>query len=173
MMTRRLSLRSLTLDDAGRIASIAGDWDVVRMTARMPFPYCQADAESWIGGLGADEVVRGLEHEGQIIGACGYTDNGDASAELGYWIGRAYWGHGFATEAARAMANHAFTKGGYRRLTCCHFADNPASARVIGKLGFRLVGACSGWSEARRADAPTLRYAMDRPWSAFIARIAA
>jgi RimJ/RimL family protein N-acetyltransferase len=97
----------------------------------------------------------------------------DGSAEIGYWIGKPWWGRGFATEAAQALVRHCFATVGIERLTCCHFVDNPASARVIRKLGFRLVGPCTAWCEARGADVETLLYERRRPMIARFWRKAA
>lgn len=162
--TERLVLRPVALADSRRVAMLAGDWSIASMTARIPFPYTERDATEWIGGLGADETVAAIELGGDLIGLAGYVPAADhRSAELGYWIGRPYWGHGYMTEAAGAIVEHCFASERFERLTCCHFADNPASQRVIEKLGFRPVGACSAWCEARRREAPTVRYELLAP----------
>ncbi len=162
--TERLSLRPLSMADVRRVAILASDWGIASMTARIPFPYTERDAAEWIGGLDASEAVAAIERAGVLIGLVGYSPAADGrSAEIGYWIGRPYWGQGFATEAASAMLSHCFAKERFERLTCCHFLDNPASRRVIEKLGFRALGQCSAWSEARRCHAPTQRYELRAP----------
>ena len=163
MRSQRLSYRPLQGADAGRIAALAGEWDIARMTSRIPHPYTLIDADLWIASIGNDEFVRGLEHEGRLIGAVGYIEGEDGHAEIGYWIGKPWWGHGFATEAAQAMVQHCFGRAGFRRLTCGHFIDNPASARVIAKLGFHHVGDGSQWCEARKSEVGTVRYIRRRP----------
>jgi [ribosomal protein S5]-alanine N-acetyltransferase len=165
MKTERLNLRPISPGDADRIALLGGDWDVARMTGRIPYPYSQDAALHWVSGLAEGEVVFGIEHQGELIGICGFSPKGDGSAELGYWIGKDYWGQGFATEAADALMSYGFTKSGVKRFTCSHFTDNAGSARVVTKLGFRSVGPCTGWSEARQQDLPTLRYERRRPWT--------
>ncbi len=172
MKTQRLTLRSLDARDAARIAALGGDWDVAHMTGRIPFPYSEDAASHWLTGLANGEVVYGIEHGGDLIGLCGFTREPDGTADMGYWIGRPYWGRGYATEAARALMTHGFTKAGVKRFTCCHFADNPQSQRVIAKLGFRQLGACTGWCEARQAELPTLRYERRRPWTTAIRALA-
>jgi ribosomal-protein-alanine N-acetyltransferase len=162
LRTERLRLRPLTAADTVRIASLAGDWEVARMTARIPYPYSVQLAEQWIAGLAEGEVVRGIERRGKLIGVCGYMPHERGSAELGYWIGKRWWGQGFATEAARAVVDHCFASAGFERVTCGHFIDNPASGRVIAKLGFRFVGADRLWCEARQAEVETLRYELRR-----------
>jgi RimJ/RimL family protein N-acetyltransferase len=173
MRTKRLRLRELSAGDAPRIAELAGEWDVARMTARIPFPYSVPLAHQWMRGLEPGEFVRAVEFEGEMIGAVGYLPADDGSAEIGYWIGKPWWGRGFATEAAEMLVRHCFTTARIGRLTCCHFADNPASARVIAKLGFRLVGPCTAWCEARGQDAATLCYERRRPVTALFWRRAA
>lgn len=161
--TARLSLRPLVDADAGRIAQLAGDWDIACMTARIPYPYSVELAHQWINDLAQGEVVRGIVHKGELIGVTGYLPDEDGSAELGYWIGKPWWGQGFATEAAEAMIKYCFSAGKVARVTCSHFVDNPASQRVIGKLGFQLVGPARAYCDARRRDVATLRYERLRP----------
>jgi len=163
MRSQRLSYRPLQATDAGRIATLAGEWDIARMTSRIPHPYSLVDADLWIASIGNDEFVRGVEHEGNLIGAVGYIEGEGGQAEIGYWIGKPWWGRGFATEATRALIAHCFGVCGFRHLTCGHFVDNPASERVIAKLGFRRIGKSSQWCEARKSDVNTIRYALRRP----------
>jgi RimJ/RimL family protein N-acetyltransferase len=162
MRSLRLSYRPLEAADASRIAALAGEWDIARMTSRIPHPYSLVDADLWIASIDGEEFVRGVELDGNLIGAVGYIE-GEGHAEIGYWIGKPWWGNGFATEAARALMEHCFRVIGYRRLTCGHFIDNPASARVIAKLGFRRIGEGSLWCEARQSEVETVRYARRRP----------
>jgi RimJ/RimL family protein N-acetyltransferase len=163
MRSQRLSYRPLDARDAGRIAILAGDWDVARMTSRIPHPYTLVDADLWIASIGDDEFVRCVEREGVLIGAVGYISGEPQQAEIGYWIGKPWWGHGYATEAAGTLMEHCFGEGGFLRLTCGHFIDNPASARVIAKLGFHRIGTGAQWCEARKSNVATVRYARRRP----------
>lgn len=166
MQTRRLQLRALVPGDAARIAELAGTWEVASMTGRIPYPYSAEQAQHWLTDLAEGEVVFGITLNGELIGLCGYTaDDGD-TAEIGYWIGKPYWGQGYATEAARHVMEHGFTKGGIRRFVCCHFTENAGSQRVIAKLGFRLLGHSSGWCAARGMEMPALKYERRRPLTA-------
>lgn len=165
MQTARLHLRPLLDGDAARIALLAGDWDVASMTGRIPFPYSTEAARQWMIGLAPGELVFGIELAGQLIGICGYTRALNGSAEVGYWIGKDYWGQGFATEAASRLLDHGFRQGGVKRFVCSHFAENAASKRVIAKLGFAPRGTSQGWCEARHCEMPTLRYERRRPWT--------
>jgi [ribosomal protein S5]-alanine N-acetyltransferase len=158
MRTKRLTLRPLASSDTARIALLAGDWDVARMTARIPYPYSAELADQWIDGLAEGEVARAIELDGAVIGVCGYMPHDSGSAEIGYWVGKPWWGQGFATEAARAVVDYCFASAGFERVTCGHFIDNPASAKVIGKLGFQFVGVDRLWCEARQTEVETLKY---------------
>lgn len=162
--TRRLTLRLLAQSDAADMARLAGDWDVARMTARIPYPYSEALAVEWMRTLEPGEHVRAVIQKGELIGAVGYMPQPDGSAEIGYWIGKPWWGQGYATEAARALVRYCFSAAGYTRLTCAHFADNTASERVIRKLGFTPCdGVSPVWCDARQAEVATRWYELDRP----------
>ena len=163
MKSRRLTFRELRESDAERIAYLAGDWDIARMTARIPYPYSEPQAHEWLRGIEPGEFVRAIELKGELIGAVGYMPASDGSAEIGYWIGRPWWGKGYATEAAQALIRYCFGPAGFSRLTCCHSIDNPASARVIAKLGFRRLGPAKAWCEARGAEIDTVLYERRRP----------
>lgn len=172
MQTARLRLRALVDSDAARIADLAGDWDIASMTGRIPYPYSEAAAHHWISGVEEGERVFGIERDAELIGICGFTMDSNCDAELGYWIGKPYWGHGYATEAASAVMAYGFTKAGVRRFVCRHLAGNPGSARVIQKLGFKYVGDSTGWCEARQCELPALSYELRRPWTMAIRALA-
>ena len=172
MKTARLNLRTLVHGDARRIAELAGDWDVASMTGRIPFPYSEEAANYWVDGLAENEEVFGIDLHGELIGICGFTLEEDGDAELGYWIGKPYWGQGYATEAARVVMSYGFGKMGVRRFVCKHLDGNEASARVIRKLGFRHTGTATGWCEARQCELPAQTYERRRPWSVAIRALA-
>jgi RimJ/RimL family protein N-acetyltransferase len=172
MKTARLNLRTVVHADAARIAALAGDWDVASMTGRIPFPYSEEAAHHWVDGLAEREEVFGIELNGELIGICGFTLDTDGDAELGYWIGKPYWGQGYATEAARAVMAHGFAKSGVRRFICKHLTGNDASEHVIRKLGFRSTGSSTGWCEARQCELPAMTYERRRPWALAIRALA-
>ncbi len=161
--SRRLTLRPLRPADAGRVAELAGDWEVASMTARIPYPYTEGMARQWIETIEPDEFVCAIEHDGEFIGLCGYLPDNDGSAELGYWLGKPYWGKGFATEAAQALIRYCFRVAKIRRLTSGHFVENPASQRVIAKLGFHEIESSPCWCEARKVMVDARRYEMYKP----------
>jgi RimJ/RimL family protein N-acetyltransferase len=153
--TRRLALRALDAADADRITLLAGDFDVARMTTSMPHPFHRRHADAFLSRAQALDPAREavfaieLEDEG-LVGVVGFhpTDVLGAKAggsrhvgsEIGYWLGRPYWGRGLATEAAAGALAWARTAWRRRVVVSGHFADNPASGRVLEKAGFLYTG---------------------------------
>ena len=141
----RLSLRALRATDAAKIADLANDLDIVRMTGSMPFPFSLADAEALIvRGHGMDlarERLFAIETgEDGLVGTLGFYDTGSFGPELGYWLGRPYWGRGYATEAAASASQWAHDEWEKAVVVAGHFADNPASGVVLCKAGFLYTG---------------------------------
>lgn len=157
--TERLLLRPMVGADAPRIARFTSDIDVARMVSMIPAPNPIVAAEGWIlimrarRPLGRDHVFA-VELEGEgLVGIVGAHERPKGEIEIGYWMGRPYWGRGYATEAARAVAEHARDLG---RVTAGHFIDNPASGRVLEKAGFAYTGAVEPrFSLARKAKVDT------------------
>lgn len=167
---KRLQLRALVKGDAPQIALLAGEWDVASMTDRIPYPYLEQDALEWIDDLPPGEEVFAIDLDGTLIGLCGVMERSSGEAEIGYWIGKPWWGAGYATEATTSLLNHCFKVRKFARITCCHYIDNPASARVIAKLGFEKTGERSAWCQARRKDVRAVTYELKRPRLAFLWR---
>lgn len=169
--TDRLLLRPLWPEDAPAVADGVGDRAVAWMLARVPHPYTPRDAEVFIGGLqGAPAPVFAvLTHDlpdVPLVGVIGLHRNDDGH-ELGYWLARAAWGRGYATEAGRAVLDLAFEGLRLPRVTASHFHDNPASGRVLAKLGFRPVGMAPRYSLARGDHVDSRTVALTRPqWHA-------
>ena len=159
--TRRLTLRAPSPADAGRIAALANDIDIARMTKRMPHPFRMKDAEDFVLQVAAQDPRRVntfvIEHEDQgPVGVIGVYEGDDHVPETGYWIGREFWGRGFATEALEGALVWAGKRWKRRALVAGHFSDNPASGRVLEKAGFLYTGETRrAWSRARRAEADT------------------
>lgn len=96
-----------------------------------------------------------------LIGSIGLArDGGDV--ELGYWIGRAFWGQGFASEAAAAVLNNAWMLG-HPRIIARHFTENEATAHVLTNAGFRSTGEIgTRYSEMRGGEAEVMTYVAER-----------
>ena len=157
-------LRALLLSDAARVSLLAGDFDVASMTGTIPHPYSEEMAVDWIESLqeGEEGVALAVDLGGDLIGCVGYRATEKDHAEMGYWIGKPYWGRGYATEAAWALILYAFEKEVFDYLTVGHFKENPASARVIAKLGFEPSGEMLRDCAARNNKARCLTYRLTR-----------
>jgi RimJ/RimL family protein N-acetyltransferase len=160
--TRRLVLRALDAQDAPRLAELAGDWDIVRMTGRMPHPYTLEDAEKFVAIVAAQDPRRDatfvLEHDGDgPIGVMGFFHDSEPYPEIGYWVGKPFWGQGFATEALEAALDWARLGWNKRAVAAGHFADNPASGRVLTKAGFLYTGEVKSKPSLARGEPATTR----------------
>lgn len=145
LKTERLVLRGLTQADAPAIAGLAADVGVAGQTANVPHPYTLADAERFVARAEAcDPRVQpgfAVEHRDfGVIGTLGFNPRKDGKTEVGYWLGRPFWGRGYATEALNAALVWAKDGWGKAALWAGHFADNPASGEVLIKAGFLYTG---------------------------------
>ncbi len=117
----------------------------INLRDRFPHPYTLADARAWIAltrHLPADTQFA-IEVDGEAAGGIGLDLGQDVhrrSAEIGYWLGEAFWGRGLATEALCALTEFGFVRFDLCRIFACVFEWNPASARVLEKAGYRLEG---------------------------------
>lgn len=148
LQTERLILRPFNLDDATAVQRLAGDRAIASTTTAIPHPYEDGVAERWIlthqqrfdSGESALFAIT-LRQDGALIGAIGLEINVESlRAEVGYWIGKPYWNQGYCTEAARAVIGYRFSKLDLNKIHAIHFARNPASGRVMQKIGMRREG---------------------------------
>jgi [ribosomal protein S5]-alanine N-acetyltransferase len=165
--TTRLTLRPFRETDARRIAYLAGDYDVAKMCGRVPHPYPVAAAHGWLETLdrardsGAEFPFAIEARIDGLVGSCGVSrvgDPEDATWEIGYWLGIPYWGLGYAYEAARALMGWARDTLGAQVFVAGHFIDNPASGRILRKLGFSHAGSTELFGLARQQTSPAERY---------------
>ncbi len=148
LVTDRLLLRPFTLADAPEVQRLAGNREVASTTLRIPHPYKDGMAEEWIATHAAKfarsegiSLAITLRATGMLVGAIGLEIFQEHSkAELGYWIGRDFWGQGLATEAARVLVNYGFQVVGLNRIQAQHLTRNPASGKVMAKVGMRHEG---------------------------------
>lgn len=156
--TERLLLRPSWPEDAAELHRAIADEGIVRNLARAPWPYTADDAARF-AALEHDPLFPNfllmLRTDGapRLVGSCGLGER-NGETELGYWIARPYWGLGFATEAGRAVLGVAKAIG-HGRLVAGHFTDNPASGRVLRKLGFRNTGRHEQRQSKGRGEAMT------------------
>jgi RimJ/RimL family protein N-acetyltransferase len=167
--TARLVLRPPHADDARTLAVLANDIRIAQNTTRIPHPYVLADAHAWlraVNGKDGEATYLVTLADGTVIGACGVEPRQGKSPELGYWLGTQYWGQGYATEAARAVIDHAFAALGCEELQSGARISNPASRRVLEKCGFQWCGVGLYRIRAIASSAPIDRFRLDRGiWS--------
>ncbi|HEX8568327.1 MAG TPA: GNAT family N-acetyltransferase [Caulobacteraceae bacterium] len=164
LTTARLRLRPLVPEDAPRIADLAADYEIARMTLRMPHPYAPEDAEAFVRRCADEdprrEITLLIEEPGEgAVGVLGFFEDDEQDpklgTELGYWIGRPFWGRGYASEAVAEALRWSDQSWRRRLVVAGHFADNPTSARVLVKTGFLYTGVtASRFSRARGEAAP-------------------
>lgn len=143
-VTERLLLRPYWPEDADALFGGIADEGVVRNLARAPWPYLPKHAREFV--MRAQDprypvflITLPSADGSEVVGCIGIDRSETADAEIGYWIARPHWGRGFASEAARGVLEVARLLG-HNRIEAGHFTDNPASGRVLRKIGFAPTG---------------------------------
>lgn len=143
LFTNRLHLRRPVETDAAAVVAIVGDWEVARRLGRVPHPYHRSDFDEFLQHVVPNEPTWAivLRHTNELIGMTGLLPHAEGlSAELGYYLGRPYWSCGFATEAGQSVVRFGLDRMRCAKLTSRYHADNPASGKVLAKLGFKAIG---------------------------------
>ena len=175
--TERLLLRPLCAADAEAVCAGIADWEVMRWLSQPPWSYTLQDAIEFIQSCSEGEPSNtnlALALDGGAIGVIGLRVNAAGRAQrgpgpnLGYWLGRSYWGRGYMTEAAHTFLARAFAAGVGDTIYSGAFADNTASLRVQAKLGFVRDGETMVHAKPRGADFPHIDTRLTR--SAFEAQ---
>ena len=143
-----LRLRPFNLKDSRRVQLLAGDEAIASGAINMPHPYTNEVAESWISSH-EEEYQKGnslilaitLKETELLIGSIGlYINKKHQHAELGYWIGKEYWGKGYCTEAVAGVINYSFPKLNLHKIFAYYLCRNYASGKVLKKNGFKSEG---------------------------------
>ena len=167
--TQRLILRAPMLSDTQDVVRILNDFDVAKNLAVVLFPFtedhfraalAETEQKRRAGDSRMFAVTRAMD--GAFIGMCASDRVADDVWEFGYWYGRAYWRQGYATEAATAVMRHTFDDMGAQALTAGWFVDNPASGRVLQKLGFVPTGTIQRQCVSRGAKITSNRMLLTR-----------
>lgn len=143
--TERLVLRPLARSDAARIHALISDWNVLRTLAAPPYPYRLEDAHAFLASViprhrEGSATALGITLERTLIGMIGIDPDRRSDPSLGYWLGHAYWGRGYMSEAASALVTRYFESSDAEKLASGYFAGNGASWRIQDKLGFQMAG---------------------------------
>lgn len=164
-VTPRLLLRPGWPEDTGSLFAAINDEAVVRNLANAPWPYRREDAAQFLTSarpaIHPNFLIFSRNgSEPVLLGCIGFGDRGEGRLDLGYWIARDHWGRGYATEAGRAVLDIARSLG-HREMSAAHFTDNPASGKVLRKLGFRPTG-CSAplYSKGRGRKADAIHFTL-------------
>ncbi|MDR6952359.1 RimJ/RimL family protein N-acetyltransferase [Ancylobacter sp. 3268] len=171
--TGRLFLRAPRIEDMAWIAELADNRRIAEMTSNIPHPYGMADAAAFIANLpvGPDCATfavfmknDGFSPLGPAIpvGMCGFAPRDEVAPEIGYWLGEPYWGFGYATEAVRALIDHAFEDRNLPALNAAARVVNPSSRRVLEKCGFQWTGVGLTRVRAIGASVPVDRFRLEK-----------
>ncbi len=142
---KRVKLRKLQMKDAVDIFEYAKDYAVSRYTQNMPYPYERKDAVWWVNDSAKNlknkkRYTYGIEYGRKIIGSITLTPKPGDIAEMGYSIGKSYWGKGITTEAANLVLREGFKTLKINKIYATHHPKNPASGRVMQKIGMKYEG---------------------------------
>lgn len=169
--TERLVLRPYTLADAPSVQRMCGDRAIAATTLAIPHPYPDGAAEQWISThaesfrQGTEAVLAiTLKPDAPVIGSVALSVNKNHQrGELGYMVAKEHWNRGYCTEAARALMSYGFSVLGLNRIQAMHFPSNPASGRVLQKLGMTKEGLLRQYVCNRGAFEDLVMYSMLRP----------
>lgn len=169
--TERLVLRPYALADASSVQLMCGDRTIAATTLAIPHPYPDGAAEQWISTHGENfrqgtEVTLAitLKPDGQVVGSIALSiDKNHKRGELGYMVAKEHWNRGYCTEAVRALMGHGFSVLGLNRVQAMHFPRNPASGRVMQKLGMIREGLLRQYVRNRGVFEDLLMYSILRP----------
>jgi RimJ/RimL family protein N-acetyltransferase len=137
-------LRPWRFDDLDSLLKQANNPNIARfMSDAFPHPYTREAGEGFIAFATKDDPIHifAIEIDGLAVGGIGIHPQGDImrkNAELGYWLGEAFWGKGIITDAIKEIVQFAFATYDINRIFARPFGNNPASARVLEKAGFRF-----------------------------------
>ncbi len=170
ILTPRLQLCEPTARHIAQLPAVLNDPEIAANTLTIPHPYTRDDAIAAIKRFAtthADDTgfVRFIERrdDGTLVGSIGFAFHDDgARGELGYAIGRQWWGAGYATEAAGAMVTYGFLSLGFERITAHAMLRNPASSRVLQKLEFESLGVVCGACRKNDEDIDADGYILTR-----------
>tara|TARA_B100001996_G_C18379684_1_gene484828 strand:+ start:29 stop:547 length:519 start_codon:yes stop_codon:yes gene_type:complete len=143
LKTERLVIKSPEIDDKVELTQLINDYDVVQWLSNMPFPYKPEDAEAFIERSQEKILKQEIKtylifHNKKMLGGIELRDFNKHSCELGYWLGKKYWGKGFATEAVGRLLELGFDELNLNEIYAAYKVGNKASKKVLEKSGFQF-----------------------------------
>lgn len=159
LYTERLLLRAPEMSDTQAIETLAGAYEIARMTLNIPHPYPKGGAVKWLTQMRKNDsdtdfsFAVTLREDNTFIGMCGiHGHDRFARAEIGYWMGVPYWGKGYMTEAARRVVQFGFEEMNLTRIQATYLTENPASRRVMEKIGMTYEGTLRSYVQKHDED---------------------
>jgi [ribosomal protein S5]-alanine N-acetyltransferase len=144
--TAHFTLRPYRKSDLESMVKHINDKEIAGNTLTIPYPYTMKDAEDWYGRFrkmmrkkGRNRIASAIVINGEVVGTVGITTH-EHKAEIGYWLGRAFWGQGIMTEVVKEITKYGFNELGLRRMYALVFPHNKASMRVLEKAGYKFEG---------------------------------
>ncbi len=172
--TERLILRNLEEDELPRLVELIGDWEVVRWISVVPFPYTLKDAQEFYTDMAKcyqkmepQFYAAALKSDNLLIGGVGLhvprnAIYNDGQIEIGYWLGKRFWGQGLMSEAAAAVRDIGFARPTTKCLGACTAPDNIASQKVLSKIGLHNKGVSARDFTALRGENEINKWLMTR-----------
>jgi RimJ/RimL family protein N-acetyltransferase len=162
LATSRLILRAFQPADAPRLAELINDFDISRMLSTVPYPYPPDAAREFIAKIQPEQETYAIcLASGPLIGDISFQPE-KRDMQFGYWLGKAFWGKGYMSEATSALLHRVFSELGVDKVETSVFADNPTSWKLQQKLGFRRTGEKSFYSLARNAEVSSWKTELTR-----------
>ena len=143
LITERLVIKSPEIDDKVELTQLINDYDVVQWLSTIPFPYTARDAEDFIK-RSQEKILKQESYNfmifqnNKLLGGIALTEFNGPSCELGYWLGKQYWGNGFATEAVGGILKFGFDDLSLNEIYASYKIGNEASKNVLKKCGFHF-----------------------------------
>ena len=151
--TDRLILKKpKTKQDKISLVSQIGDWEVVKWLANVPYPYTYNDCEDYLLISDSNQFDLNIFMNNKLIGGVSLTLDDDNYYDLGYWIGKDYWGKGYATESSKKLLEYVLDKLDLPKIKSGYFVGNSASENVLKKLGFKEVGVEKRYSVSNKKE---------------------
>ena len=151
--TDRLILRkAISGQEKISLVSQVGYWEVVKWLANVPYPYTYDDLEDYLLISDSNQFDLNIFLGNQLIGRVGLTLDGDNYYDLGYWIGKDYWGKGYATESSKELLEYVLDKLDSPKIKSAYFVDNFSSGNVLKKLGFKEDGVEKRYSVSNKKE---------------------
>lgn len=159
--TKRLVIRKPQITDKQKLISEINNWEITKWLEKVPFPYSDEDADKWINSLKVNNLQFNIFLANSLIGGVGLKKDQNSNHRLGYWLGKDYWGNGYATEACSELVAYVSKELKIKKIEARYMTENKSSARVLEKLGFKEVGKGFIFSISRNEKVSDIKLELD------------